>query len=222
MDAYDGPGSHTLWSPFWFSYMRRSPARHATEYQSLIKPLGGPLPTVEAFAAVYNFVHRPTELPPGTDLFVFRSGVQPMWEDAANSSGGRLTVRLRKAVSAMAFEETVLRMVGGTLQPRGSLCGVSVSVRPSHDVLVRTHWGSVVGGGGGGRVGAEAKGAGGGGGGTIVRSWDVRGCGRGCAVCEWPCYPWDHEEGGNGRSSRPWDLGLSSPPPTCWAPASVF
>lgn len=92
MDAYDGPGSHTLWSPFWFSYMRRSPARHATEYQSLIKPLGGPLPTVEAFAAVYNFVHRPTELPPGTDLFVFRSGVQPMWEDAANSSGGRLTV----------------------------------------------------------------------------------------------------------------------------------
>lgn len=115
--------------------MRRSAARHEADYQSLIKPLGGSLPTVEAFAAVYLHVHRPTQLPPGTDLFVFRSGVQPMWEDAANSAGGRLTVRLRKAASAVAFEETVLRLVGGTLQPRGSLCGVSVSVRPSHDVL---------------------------------------------------------------------------------------
>ncbi|GAB0492304.1 hypothetical protein MMPV_003566 [Pyropia vietnamensis] len=144
MDTYNGAGAHALWAPFWFSYMRRTPARHeAVDYQSLIKPLGGPLPTVEAFAAVYNHVHRPPELPPGTDLFVFRSGVQPMWEDAANSAGGRLTVRLRKAVSAVAFEETVLRMVGGTLQPRASLCGVSVSVRPSHDVLVRARRGQM-------------------------------------------------------------------------------
>lgn len=148
MATYDGASSHALWAPFWFSYMRRSAARHEADYQSLIKPLGGSLPTVEAFAAVYLHVHRPTQLPPGTDLFVFRSGVQPMWEDAANSAGGRLTVRLRKAASAVAFEETVLRLVGGTLQPRGSLCGVSVSVRPSHDVLVRAGFGTGCGGGG--------------------------------------------------------------------------
>jgi len=134
---------HALWVPFWFSYMRRPPAadrRHTAradaDYSSLIKPLGGSLATVEAFAGVYNYVHRPTDLPLGTDLFVFRSGVLPMWEDAANAAGGRLTLRVRKGVSARVFEEMVLRLVGGTLQPRASLCGVSVSVRLSHDVLV--------------------------------------------------------------------------------------
>lgn len=188
MDTYDGASSHALWAPFWFSYMRRSAARHEADYQSLIKPLGGPLPTVEAFAAVYLHVHRPTQLPPGTDLFVFRSGVQPMWEDAANSAGGRLTVRLRKAASAVAFEETVLRLVGGTLQPRASLCGVSVSVRPSHDVLVcaclKTEGGAE--GSGGGRGG---QGKGGGVVEGVTRAWPIvagweklGGGGRGGAV----------------------------------------
>jgi translation initiation factor 4E len=124
-------GELVLHTPWHFSYMRRGAAN---AYASSIKDIGS-FATVEHFWNVYNHVHRPGQLDPPTDMFMFRRGVQPMWEDEANSSGGRLSLRLRKGYASRAFEDLALCAIGEQFEIPDFVCGITCSVRFQDDVL---------------------------------------------------------------------------------------
>jgi hypothetical protein len=106
---------------------------------------------VEEFWSVYNHMMRPNEMGPSAggssaDLHLFPEGVKPAWEDPANSEGGRICIRLRKALTTEAWERVVLSFVGGvfpsakfeaeTTGPDGKLLvGVVLSIRHHEDTL---------------------------------------------------------------------------------------
>ena len=50
--------------------------------------------SVEEFWASLNNFIRPTELANGANIHLFREGVKPAWEDAANKGGGRFLATL--------------------------------------------------------------------------------------------------------------------------------
>jgi translation initiation factor 4E len=127
-------GELALHTPFHFSYLRRGATSREENYGSSIKEIAS-FATVEHFWSCYNHVLRPAHLSPLTDIFLFRHGVQPMWEDEANALGGRLSVRVRKHVSSKAFEDLVLAMIGEQFDTPEFICGLACSVRYQEDIL---------------------------------------------------------------------------------------
>lgn len=53
--------------------------------------------TVEDFWATLNHIEDPGKLRNGCDYSLFKSGIEPMWEDPANQSGGRWIISLENA-----------------------------------------------------------------------------------------------------------------------------
>lgn len=78
---------------------------------------------------MYSHVKRPSKVDMGTDFYLFKSGIKPMWEDPANERGGRITFRLGKHRSTKAWEELVLAAIGGRLTPNDQVCGLVIGVR---------------------------------------------------------------------------------------------
>lgn len=60
-----------------------------TQVYSRALRLVGQVGTVEQWWALYSHLVRLSDLPPHTDLHLFKKGIQPMWEDSANSKGGK-------------------------------------------------------------------------------------------------------------------------------------
>jgi hypothetical protein len=97
--------------------------------------LSDSIPDIATFYRIYNnFPFQSLTLK--DSVHVFRSGVQPLWEDAENLAGGCWVLKVRREEdrSLKVFEEIAIMVVGGELQvavqgERDHVLGVSYSPR---------------------------------------------------------------------------------------------
>eukprot|EP00245_Coleochaete_scutata_P007312 TRINITY_DN22514_c0_g1_i1.p1 TRINITY_DN22514_c0_g1~~TRINITY_DN22514_c0_g1_i1.p1 ORF type:complete len:232 (-),score=37.84 TRINITY_DN22514_c0_g1_i1:211-906(-) len=128
-------GLNPLQHRFVIWYTRRVPGQRAmTSYEDSVKKFAE-FSTVEAFWGCYCHIIRPSNLPNPTDLHIFKEGIRPLWEDAANRNGGKWIVRIKKLVSGRYWEELVMALVGDLLEMGDSVCGIVLSVRFGDDIL---------------------------------------------------------------------------------------
>lgn len=98
--------------------------------------------TVKGFWKYWNHIPQPSELLDGKKfvreqksarsvvdaLMVFREGIRPEWEDAANARGGHFQFQLRPSLGGGVIDEywnnIVLGTVGGTIEPAEMITGV--------------------------------------------------------------------------------------------------
>lgn len=98
--------------------------------------------TVNGFWKYWNHLPQPSELLDGKKfvrehggmrhvvdaLMLFREGIKPEWEDDANATGGHFQFQLKPTMHAGTIDEywnnIVLGMVGGTIQPSDMITGV--------------------------------------------------------------------------------------------------
>lgn len=98
--------------------------------------------TVKGFWKYWNHLPQPSELLDGKKfvrevgesrnvvdaLMVFREGIKPEWEDAANAKGGHFQFLLKPSLGGGLIDEywnnIVLGMVGGTIEPEEIITGV--------------------------------------------------------------------------------------------------
>jgi len=72
------------------------------------------------------------KLPVGTNFHLFKYGVRPEWEDAANADGGQWVYRIpakEKAKIQPAWQDTILAIIGEQFDDSKHICGAVVSVR---------------------------------------------------------------------------------------------
>ncbi|KAK4469438.1 hypothetical protein MN116_006990 [Schistosoma mekongi] len=50
--------------------------------------------TIEHFWSVLSHTHRPKEMTNGNDLYMFKCGIVPKWEDPKNENGGRWLINI--------------------------------------------------------------------------------------------------------------------------------
>jgi len=74
---------------------------------------------------------QPGSLITGSDLFIFKSGVEPTWEDHNNKFGGRWTASMVKGI-AEAWMSVYLGLIGGTLDPAGVVIGATIAKRKNY------------------------------------------------------------------------------------------
>lgn len=96
--------------------------------------------TVEDFWSVYNHIKAASELKPGCDYCLFKKGIRPMWEDAANKLGGRWLISLEKKHRTSELDnfwlEILLLMIGEAFEEHtDEVCGATVNIRPKMDKI---------------------------------------------------------------------------------------
>lgn len=94
--------------------------------------------TVEDFWSLYNHIKMASELNIGCDYSLFKKGVRPMWEDAANKQGGRWLLNVDKKTNDLDryWLEVLLCMVGEAFDEYSEeICGAVVNVRNRADKI---------------------------------------------------------------------------------------
>lgn len=129
---------------FWFdqAQQKRHPRPAAVPgagtnppaYESNLSSVGT-FKCVEDFWRFYNHISKPSGMQPFSNYHLFKTGVKPMWEDPANSKGGKWTMifRNRHALLDYCWEELLLSMIGEVLDGQDEVCGAVVSRRRAGD-----------------------------------------------------------------------------------------
>ncbi|PAV81781.1 hypothetical protein WR25_17521 [Diploscapter pachys] len=94
--------------------------------------------TVEDFWALYNHIQTASGLNWGSDYYLFKEGIKPMWEDESNVKGGRWLVVVDKQRRIQLLDhywlELLLAIVGEQFEDLGDfICGAVVNVRQKGD-----------------------------------------------------------------------------------------
>ncbi|XP_037074908.1 eukaryotic translation initiation factor 4E type 2-like [Pollicipes pollicipes] len=120
---------HCLW------FTARSPGnKHSASFDQNLK-LVGRFGSVEQFWSIYGHCVRPHDMKGHSDYHLFKEGIKPMWEDDANSRGGKWIVRLRKGLASRCWENLVLALLGEQFMVGEEICGAVVSVRHMEDII---------------------------------------------------------------------------------------
>jgi len=93
--------------------------------------------TVEDFWRVFNNLKPASTLAQGSNYHIFKEHIEPKWEDAANSKGGKWTVTIPPKSRNSSLDQmwlwTVLACIGETFASPDDVCGMVVSVRKAAD-----------------------------------------------------------------------------------------
>jgi len=90
--------------------------------------------TVEDFWCLWNNIKTANEMPPGSNYHLFKQGIEPKWEDAANVKGGKwqLIAKNKEQLSTL-WLHTVLAVIGSFFEDSEEVTGCVVSVRSKGD-----------------------------------------------------------------------------------------
>ncbi|VDM37808.1 unnamed protein product [Toxocara canis] len=94
--------------------------------------------SVEDFWALYNHIQPASGLTWGSDYYLFKEGIKPMWEDENNVKGGRWLVVVDKQKRAQLLDhywlELLMAIIGEQFEDNGEyICGAVVNVRQKGD-----------------------------------------------------------------------------------------
>ncbi|KAK9702850.1 eukaryotic translation initiation factor 4E [Basidiobolus ranarum] len=88
--------------------------------------------TVEDFWGTYNNVVNVHDLTPGSNYHLFKEGIKPMWEDAANEQGGKWVIQFPKKTGEEInnlWLYAILCCIGETFLYEDQISGAVASVR---------------------------------------------------------------------------------------------
>ncbi|GFY82797.1 eukaryotic initiation factor 4E protein [Actinidia rufa] len=87
-------------------------------------------------ASLYDQIFKPSKFPANADFHLFKTGVEPKWEDPECANGGKWTViSSRKANLDTMWLETLMALIGEQFDEADEICGVVASVRQRQDKL---------------------------------------------------------------------------------------
>lgn len=64
--------------------------------------------SVEEFWGFYQHFKRPTDLPEGSYIYLFKDNIKPVWEDENNKNGGAFVLRFEKSKCNRLWENILL------------------------------------------------------------------------------------------------------------------
>merc|ERR1712032_361242 len=129
-------GEHALRSGYKMWYMLRGGkiGQDKGEYEKGFKTIGT-FNTVEQFWTCYSHITRAEALP-NLDLHMFKDGIKPMWEDAANKIGGKAMVRVHKTLAARCWEAVLLAIIGEQFGVGDEITGAVLTIKARSHVKI--------------------------------------------------------------------------------------
>uniref|UniRef100_A0A1B0AVS9 eIF-4F 25 kDa subunit n=1 Tax=Glossina palpalis gambiensis TaxID=67801 RepID=A0A1B0AVS9_9MUSC len=94
--------------------------------------------TVEDFWSLYNHIKPPSDIKIGSDYSLFKKGIRPMWEDAANNKGGRWVITLNRSPKTEVdnlWLDVLLCLIGEAFDHSDQVCGAVVNIRNKNNKI---------------------------------------------------------------------------------------
>ncbi|KAA1478700.1 translation initiation factor eIF4e [Dentipellis sp. KUC8613] len=106
----------------------------AGDYEAGLTTIGD-FDTVESYCRYFNWLKPPSKLDRNSNYHLFKLGIKPMWEDAANAQGGKwvLTMKNNPALLDRCWQWLTMALVGEELDEGDEICGAVVSLRSKVD-----------------------------------------------------------------------------------------
>lgn len=118
---------------FWYDEQPQKGMTHA-EYESTVVRIGT-FDTIQAFWRYYNNIVDPAVFPAYSNLRMFKANIKPLWEDPANSNGGKWTISVPKGQTGKCWIRVILFVIASQLTHIDDVCGIVLSVRPQKDTI---------------------------------------------------------------------------------------
>jgi translation initiation factor 4E len=119
---------------FWFDEKpEQGVAMTPEDYANAIKSIGT-FKSIQLFWRYWNNLetHR---LPVSSNLRIFKRGIKPMWEVAANRNGGKWTIYTHSYQTNKQWGQLVLALIGEQFEHSALLCGAVLSIRQGGGVI---------------------------------------------------------------------------------------
>jgi translation initiation factor 4E len=94
--------------------------------------------SVEDFWGLFNNIVPASQLPLGSNYHLFKTGIEPKWEDVANANGGKWTVQFpakQRANLDQMWLFAILAIIGEDFMDSDKINGLVMSVRKQQDKL---------------------------------------------------------------------------------------
>lgn len=126
MDNKEEPRALPVPLKFWYQHF----VRDQGSYEESLKPVAV-VKTVEEFWAYYQHFKRPTQLPTGSYVFLFREHIKPAWEDEYNQNGGAFVLRFEKSKVNRLWEDSLLAFMA-TADQHKELNGLRIKIKKDY------------------------------------------------------------------------------------------
>eukprot|EP01156_Anaeramoeba_ignava_P006800 Anaeramoba_ignava/a349603_33.p1 GENE.a349603_33~~a349603_33.p1 ORF type:complete len:211 (+),score=79.75 a349603_33:33-635(+) len=133
--------THPLHSPwvFWAMVQKKQTAQN--DWQSQLVKIYK-CETVEEFWGLVDNIRKPSEIENWNQLFLFKDGILPEWEDIENKDGGSWQIQVKKPNPKSrnrnwseridnAWKNISLSLIGEQFPNSELVCGAAVTIRPA-------------------------------------------------------------------------------------------
>ncbi|KAJ4805852.1 eukaryotic translation initiation factor 4E [Rhynchospora pubera] len=134
-DGTEAKAPHKLERKWTFWFDNQSKPKQGAAWGSSLRNVYT-FDTVEEFWSLYDQVFKPSNLPANADFHLFKTGIEPKWEDPECANGGKwsFTVSRKPQLDTM-WLETLMALIGEQFEEGEEICGVVASVRQRQDKL---------------------------------------------------------------------------------------
>lgn len=102
------------------------------DWENRVKKIGS-FDSVQLFWRYWNNLPF-AQLPIGSSMRFFKTGIEPNWDDPQNQNGGKWVLKPTQAPEQL-FSDVTLALIGGAFPSAASVCGVIYSIKPKGVVL---------------------------------------------------------------------------------------
>lgn len=126
------------------NYLQRTQELELPQYgtNDVTKYIG----SLEQMWTSFSFLVNPKDVSMGTEYFVFKSGINPVWEDPLNTQGGRWVFKFPREDGSrsrvcLIWERLIIRLLIGDLPGEdrekmlNEINGVVISIRKEEDII---------------------------------------------------------------------------------------
>ena len=115
----------------WVAFLKENYIMHASEYEDSLKQVAT-IDSLSTFFKVYTHIKPPSVLPTNCELFFFKEGIKPVWENKHNRGGGKFILRVNQKRCNEIWEGILLNVLTWS---NPALCGIVLNVKKKECVI---------------------------------------------------------------------------------------
>ena len=133
MEDNGGPMQLEQSYTFSFTYFKKKKNKQLEEFEDNFNTIAT-FSTAEDFWTIYEHTKKPSTLPRGSQFFLFKENIKPMWEDPKNQNGGRYVLSLKKSENCdKIWEELLINYI--RTKPNFKVNGIVLNIRTAEIIF---------------------------------------------------------------------------------------
>ena len=111
----------------WVQDLSKKETKTDFNFEEQIKPTVS-VKTVRDFCNLFVSLRKPKDIHSGADVYFFKEGVKPMWEDPANKGGGKFFLHIKKSFATKLWENLLFSLVSEEIPEMKLVNGIILKI----------------------------------------------------------------------------------------------